>query len=270
MKSVFTSLFILATMIALVYSCSTGSTKKVNKVKDVEEVNIEINVKKEVVSFQTDDNLVVTADLYTHQNAADRPFIILFHQAGYSRGEYNETADKFLELGYNCLATDQRSGKEVNGVINKTHLEAIEKGLPTEYTDAMPDLLAAIGYVRDTYDPEKLFILGSSYSAILSLIIAAQDPDAVDAVLAFSPGEYFEYEEADILDYASEILVPVFITSAKSEYPKWQAIYKLIPDEGKRKFVPEVESIHGSRALWETTEGSEACWEAVKDFLNDK
>lgn len=270
MKQFFSNLLILITVMAWGFSCSSGNTKKGNDVKDSEELTIEIKIMKEEITFQTEDKLTVTADLYAHQDKENRPFIILFHQAGYSRGEYKETADKFLELGYNCLATDQRSGNEVNGVINKTHLAAVEMGLPTEYTDAMPDLLAAIEYVKDTYEPDNLFILGSSYSASLSLIIAAQNPDAVDAVLAFSPGEYFEFEEATILEYASEILVPVFITSAKSEYEKWSEIFNLIPDDGKRKFIPEVESIHGSRALWKNTEGNKTCWKAVEEFLKDK
>lgn len=249
-------------------SCSNTIRKKGSEqIKEVEK--IEIRVKKELITFLAADGLTITGDLYTHQNKENIPFIILFHQAGYSRGEYNNSADKFLELGYNCLAIDQRSGSEVNGVINKTHKLAVDKGLPTEYTDAMPDLEAAINYVKDSLKPEKLFILGSSYSSVLSLIIAAQNPDAVDAVLAFSPGEYFEYKGTSIIEYAKEISVPVFITSAKSEYNNWKAIFEAIPGNNKVKYIPEIESIHGSSALWKTTEGSEDCWKAVEQFLEE-
>lgn len=246
-------------------SCSNSGSKK----KEVEKkiVKIEIKVKKELVTFESEDELTVTADLYTHENKTDLPFIILFHQAGFSRGEYKETADNFLDLGFNCLAVDQRSGDQVNGVMNETHKRAKDKGLPTAYIDAMPDIEAAINYVRDGFEPEKLYILGSSYSSVLSIIYAAQNPDAVDGVLAFSPGEYFEYDERSVADYAAELLTPIFITSAKSEYENWESIYNAISDGGKTKFIPKVESIHGSRALWESTEGSKECWRAVNQFF---
>src|SRR3972149_6331103 len=70
------------------------------------------------ITFPSTDALLITADLYFVSDTL--PYMILCHQAGYSRGEYMETADKFCNLGYNCLAIDQRSGKEVNGVKNKT------------------------------------------------------------------------------------------------------------------------------------------------------
>lgn len=251
----------------LVISCSNSSNKSQKVAK--EEIKIEIKVKKELINFESEDGLSITADLYTHENKADLPFIILFHQAGFSRGEYNETADKFLEMGFNCMAVDQRSGDQVNGVINETNKLAKEKGMPTEYMHAMPDIEAAIEFVKDSLEPESLYILGSSYSSVLSIIYAAQNPDAVDGVLAFSPGEYFAYDDRTVADYAAELMTPIFITSAKSEYSNWKEIYGGIPDGDKLKFIPEVESIHGSRALWESTEGSKECWKAVKKFLGE-
>jgi hypothetical protein len=36
-------------------------------------------------------------------------------------------------------------------------------------------------------------------------------------------------------------------------------------------FKPNTEGIHGSRALWESTEGNDKYWEAFEDFFrNDK
>ncbi|MDA3890358.1 MAG: alpha/beta hydrolase [Salinivirgaceae bacterium] len=251
---------------ASLVSCSNTNTQKAKQKSD--NVKIENKVKKELVTFEADDELLVTADLYTHENIEEAPFIILFHQAGYSRGEYIETADKFLELGFNVMAVDQRSGGEVNGVVNETHKRAVEAGLPTEYMDAMPDLEGAVNYVRDNFDIESLYILGSSYSATLAIVLSALNPDMVDGVLAFSPGEYFEYDERRVVDYAAEIMTPVFITSAKSEYDKWANIFESIIDDSKVKYIPEVESIHGSRALWEGTEGNKECWKAVEAFLS--
>jgi len=229
-------------------------------------ISIAQSSKKEI-TFKSSDELTITADLYlTSDNSA--PFIILFHQAGYSRGEYIETAPKFNELGYNCLAIDQRSGRVVNDVINKTNAEAKDKYMKTAYTDAIPDLEAAINYIKEKYNPKKLIILGSSYSSTLSIILASKYPDKINAALAFSPGEYFRFEDKKIEEFASNIKIPMFITSARDEESMWKGIYEKIPEEYRNSYIPKVEGIHGSRALWKVQEGNEGYWEAVKEFLN--
>jgi len=174
------------------------------------------------VSFKAKDGLEVTADLYlTKDNKA--PIIILFHQAGWSRGEYKEIAPKLNKLGFNCLAVDQRSGGEVNDVNNETFKKAESKGLSTNYVDALPDMNAAIDYVKTNYkNSSKILIWGSSYSAGLVLKIAAERND-IDGVLAFSPAEYYGKmgkPEDWITSTAKEITVPTFITSAKLEKKK--------------------------------------------------
>ena len=83
---------------------------------------------QQMVTFFSSDGLTVTADLYLKDKSY--PFIILFHQANFSRGEYQETAPKLMKLGYNCLAVDLRSGKEVNFIKNETAAKAHEKNLP--------------------------------------------------------------------------------------------------------------------------------------------
>ena len=45
---------------------------------------------KETITFKAEDGLEITADVYI-QYELTKPFIILFHQAGWSRGEYLET-----------------------------------------------------------------------------------------------------------------------------------------------------------------------------------
>lgn len=74
----------------------------------------------ETIAIQSGDSLEITADLnLIHEKSA--PFVVLFHQTGWSRGEYREIAPKLNELGFNTLAVDQRSGGKVNDVRNETH-----------------------------------------------------------------------------------------------------------------------------------------------------
>ena len=218
------------------------------------------------ITFPTTDNLTVTADLYWTGDAS-KPFIILFHQARYSRGEYLEIAPKLNALGYNCLAVDQRSGRSANGIKNETSQLAKDAKLPTGYTDAYPDLEAALDYVVSTYAPNKLIVWGSSYSSSLVLILASEHPDEISAALSFSPGEYFKLDGKKVADYAKNITQPVFITSAKSEERDWRPIADQITTEGSVFFVPQASGRHGSSTLNDSASGHEEYWAAVEAFL---
>lgn len=220
----------------------------------------------ETVHFNSSDNVKVTADLYMTSNTS-APFIILYHQAGYSRGEYLNIAPQLNALGFNCMAVDQRSGDSVNKVRNETHQEAVSLNKPTEYFDAIEDIEAAYLYVKYGIKPEKIILWGSSYSAAIMFYMGSVHHDNLSGLLAFSPGEYFKINGKDIKSFASKVTCPVFVTSAKSEYQNWKSIYASVKSD-KTYFLPETEGKHGSKALWQDNPGHDAYWVAVKGFLN--
>jgi dienelactone hydrolase len=225
----------------------------------------------QVQSFPSEDGLEISAELYQCSNDKKTPFIVLCHQAGWSRGEYREIAPKLMELGFNCLAIDQRSGGAVNDVTNETAKKAKAAKKGTEYADAEQDMIAAVQWARANHAEGKLLLWGSSYSSALALRIAGEHPELVDGVLAFAPGEYFARfgKPKDwITTSAKKIKVPAFITSAKDEFPRWEAIYNAIPVESKTKFVPKTDGNHGSRALWAKFEDSPDYWKSVESFLS--
>jgi len=221
------------------------------------------------ITFPSQDKINITAKEYI-VNSGENPFIILFHQAGWSHGEYQEIAPKLNKLGYNCLAIDQRSGREVNGIKNQTYKMAKENDKSTTYIDAYVDMQATLDFVINKYKPKYLIIWGSSYSAALSLKLAADNSKKVDGVLSFSPGEYFSKfgkSKAFITESVKELYCPVFITSAKNEKEIWESIYEAIPSKDKTYFLPNTKGNHGSRALWEKFEDSKDYWKSVKSFL---
>jgi dienelactone hydrolase len=225
---------------------------------------------QEKLNFNSSDGLEITADSY-FSNPETAPLILLFHQAGWSRGEYKEIAPKLNALGFNCIAVDQRSGGEVNEVVNETFTRAVEKKLGTTYVDAEIDIVAAIEFAKKKYTKaSQLIIWGSSYSAGLVLKIAGERDD-IGAVLAFSPGEYYKKmgKPADWIEQsAKKIEIPVFITSAKLEKKKWWKISEAIPSEQIALFLPTKMGKHGSRALWEKFGDHKEYWKAVKSFLD--
>ncbi len=218
----------------------------------------------ETVSFQASDGLEVTADYY-RVSKARAPLVVLFHQAGSSRGEYKDIAPRLNQLGFAALAVDQRSGRTDSGIANETAARAKEAGLSTGYEDARPDMEAAIEYARDLTEG-PIVLWGSSYSASLVLMLAGEG-EPVAAVLAFSPGEYFADKMA-VQEAASYIDTPTFITSAREETDEWVQIFEAIPTGDKQGFVPPVAGRHGSSALKKLQgEQAEPYWRAVRAFL---
>ena len=219
---------------------------------------------QKTVEYKAADGLGITADVYEKGN--NKKVILLFHQAGWSRGEYKETAPKLNALGYTCIAVDQRSGGGVNDVKNETNARAKKAGKATSFADAFQDLEATVAYAKAQYSPDQLIIWGSSYSSSLVLKYAGDYPDQVDAVLSFSPGEYFDNKNF-ISSSAKNITVPSFITSAKNEKGSWWGIYQKIPAGKKQYFLPDTKGNHGSRALWSKFDDNGSYWTKVKSFL---
>ena len=219
----------------------------------------------ETITFKASDGVSVTADLYMVHKAS-APFIILYHQAGYSRGEYRSIAPQLNAMGFNCLAIDQRSGDKVNGVMNETHQVAVNSKLPTEYLDAIPDMEAAYLYVKYSIKPEKIILWGSSYSSAILFYMGSVHHKNLSGILCFAPGNYFKINNKELKTFAARITCPVFVTSAKSEYKNWKGMYEQVRSE-KSYFLPESEGKHGSKALWSDNPSHQAYWTAVTKFL---
>jgi len=217
------------------------------------------------VQFLSLDSLPVTAAIY-RISKRDAPLIILYHQARYSRGEYIEIAPQLNRLGFNCMAIDQRSGNEVNGIINQTHQAAVKKRLGTEYLDALPDLEAALIYAKKEFPNSKLIIWGSSYSSAFVFYLGSKYQKYIRGIISFSPGNYFSVQGHTIAYFAKNLACPVFITSRKDEQQYWQEIYNSIPSE-KVYFIPQKKGKHGSKALWKNNENHQAYWNALLSFL---
>lgn len=219
-------------------------------------------VAQEKIEFPSLDGLPITADLYEIENPT--MMILLCHQAGYSRGEYIKTALQLNALGYSCMAIDQRSGKGVNGIPNETMARAKAKGLDTRYLDANQDIEAAINFLYQKNNEQPIVIVGSSYSATL-VLLEGKENKKVKAVAAFSPGEYFEM--IDVNATLSGYKKPAYVTASKAETPELTKLVSGIPSEYLKQYKPSEEGIHGSRALWNSTDGTEGYWKSFRSFL---
>jgi dienelactone hydrolase len=259
--------FVIASAI-LLSACSGGGVKVDNQQGLVNETTTATAPAPQAVEFKAIDGVTVYGTYYPA--AAPKALILLFHQAGSSSGEYATIAPRLQREGYSALAIDQRVGGNLYGA-NRTmrgYGGARYDG-KADFLDALPDFEAALAWGKARGMPMVLW--GSSYSASLVFLLAgaADAKDSVKAVMAFSPGEYFN-DKKMVEAAAAKVTVPVFVTSANTleEEAEAKAIVSAVPSTDRLQFVPPT-GIHGSSTLnaAKNPGGAAENWTAVLAFL---
>jgi len=223
-----------------------------------------ISKAQETITFPSKDGLLITADLYKVNDTL--PYMVLCHQAGYSRGEYIESAKRFNKFNYNCLAIDARSGEEVNDVKNETAKALMALNKAANYLDAEQDIISAIEYAYKKSN-KKVILVGSSYSASLAIKIGATN-DKVKAVMAFSPGEYFG-NKLNVKEVIKTYNKPLFVTSSKDEAADVTKLIKNVKSPVKHQFTPIEQGQHGSKTLWKSNPNRNEYWMALLMFMRE-
>lgn len=171
-------------------------------------------IRVQTVEFTASDGLQITADEYIVNPG--NPYVILLHEQGSSRGEFNTIARRLCKLDFNCLAVDLRNGGSDNFVSNETAKQLRDNQFDPGPNGIEQDVQASIAYARERSDlPVILF--GSGANGSLSLKMAVSNNN-VRAVVALSPGEYF-MPDIKIQDAIPDLKKPVFITCSKAELP---------------------------------------------------
>ncbi|HYZ47460.1 MAG TPA: alpha/beta hydrolase, partial [Sphingomonas sp.] len=199
----------------------------------------------ENVAIEASDGTLIYGTYYPAYEA--RAIVLLFHQAGASREEYATVAPKLAAAGYSALAIDQRSGGDMFGH-NET---AAEQPLPASYLDARKDIEAALAWSRRMEVP--VFLVGSSYSSALVLLVAADHPGQVAGVASFSPGEYLG-RDGLVREAAARVRVPTLIvtTAEAGERLRCGPIVAALRHAGAElEYEPLVQGKHGAAVLIE-------------------
>ena len=214
------------------------------------------------VKFPSKDGVTITADMY--EADPDYPWVVLFHKAQSSRGEFQRIAPKLNKLEVNCIAVDLRSGKEANFIVNETYVLAKNTELGTDYMDAETDMIAAIekAYIIAR---KPVIILGSSYSASLAIKLGSE-MSQVMGVIAFSPGEYFG-KKLDVAKVASLLTKPTFIACGSDEKKYTDPIANAIQSKKKIYFAPGKGGAHGAACLDKGTDGETEYWIQMINFI---
>lgn len=203
-------------------------------------------IRPKAMELQAADGVKIYAERYLPTEAS-RHCVLLFHQAGSNAAEYRLIGPELAERGVECLAIDQRTGGTKFGRDNETM-----KGTGRsdwKYRDAYPDMQAAYNWARSR-GFGKIVVWGSSYSASLVLKLGAEMK--ANAVVAFSPGEYFD-EKTVVSEWNANLKVPTFMAFTEDEarqggYALQQTAPKTI--ERSKDVVAVFEGgVHGSSTL---------------------
>jgi len=216
------------------------------------------------IIFKASDSLDVIAHLYEMDSSY--PYIILLHQGNYSKGEFKEIAISLLKLKYNCLAVDLRYGGSINSVPDETAINAKNERVLRSMYDSRLDIEAAINYAYQKSN-QNMILLGSSYSATLSLKIGKDSP-YVKAIIAYSPGEFFRNQFL-IHDELDGIDKPIYVAGTQLEYSYLKKLTELVPKKNLVVFQPQNDDgKHGAKALWKTDKVSKEYWLSLLMFIN--
>lgn len=222
-------------------------------------------IRMQTVTFLSSDDLQITADEYLV--TGNQPYILLFHEQGSSRGEFQDIAPRLCKMDYNCLAVDLRNGGSDNFVSNETVKRCREARCSSAASEVKNDIVAAIEYAyRQSNQP--VILLGSSANASLSLMVAREN-DHVRAVVALSPGEYF-LPAINIEDTISGMRKPVFATSSLTEFPYVSQLVSGIEKEYITLYEPELgEGGRGTASLSPDNLNQSEYWLAILLFFKD-
>ena len=189
---------------------------------------------RSTVTFYSADSLLITADEHIIYDSL--AYLVLVHEQGSSRGEFNEIVDRFLKMNFNCLSVDVRNGGNANFIPNETAKRARHKGVSKNREDIEADIRAAISYAHQKSD-DQVILLGAGANGAL-VLKAAKELEAVRAAISLSPGEFF-LPLLSIQDTISGIQKPILVTSNRMELPYIEELMSNVAEDYKTIFAPE-------------------------------
>lgn len=125
-----------------------------------------IKIVKEKIIFTTDDGFNISAIIGKPEEIDDDlPAIILIHQGGSDKSEWNSFIDQLVKQNYIVLAYDVRGHGESDKVSNVY-------ALFNDPNQAPHDLFAAVEYLNeyDNVDSDRIGIVGASIGANLACV----------------------------------------------------------------------------------------------------
>ena len=226
----------------------------------------------EEITFLSADGTTLHADLH-RSGRGSAPLLLMFHQGGSNaRAEYAPILPRLLEAGFDALAVDLRRGGDTYGGTNRT-VDALGHN-DTPYCEVYPDVVASLQQALEAAGGETIIAWGSSYSGTLALRLAAERPEDVAAVIAFSPASGGPLAECPANEQADRLAIPTLVVrpSGEAEIPSVQEQLRIFAEAGHLTYVADPGSHGASTLVPDRVEGgadTAAAWETVLEFLRE-
>jgi len=222
------------------------------------------------IQATAEDGVLSYGESYAGGLGADAPVVLLFHQGGSNgRGEYGALAPWLNGQGFRVVAWDQRAGGDTHGSVNRTAV-GLTPGTNADFCSAYGDLEAALERTMDFAGGAPVVVWGSSYSAALVFRLAAERPDAVAAVLAFSPASGGPMAACRARDWVESVAAPILVLRPEIEMGRDSSVEQrdLLVAAGAR-FEVVANGVHGSSMLLDDRTGHDmtAARALVGDWL---
>ncbi|MBX3063769.1 MAG: alpha/beta fold hydrolase [Anaerolineae bacterium] len=169
----------------------------------------------QAVNIEGADSLIIKGYYFAPSGTTPAPAILLLHQNGSSKREWNEVAKVLAENGYATLAVDQRGFGETKGKV--------------DWKLAEQDVTLMFAWLRaqEGIDPERVAVMGGSIGSNMALRGCAAD-DGCKAVIALSPGlNYFGVTTGDLVDTFGLKDKAVFLVAAQRDHPAIDSVRSL-------------------------------------------
>ena len=202
------------------------------------------------IEATAEDGVKSYGEVYPGDLGTTAPVVLLFHQGGSNgRGEYGDLAPWLNGLGFRVVAWDQRAGGDTHGSVNRTAV-GLRDGARSDFCSAYADLAAALDRTLEFTGGESVVVWGSSYSAALVFRLAAERPDAVSGVLAFSPASGGPMAACRARQWVETVDAPMLVLRPEIEMGRDSSIEQrdLLTEAGARFEVVE-HGVHGSSML---------------------
>ena len=137
----------------------------------------------EEVEFETSDGVLIKGTL-TPAREEGGPAVILVHQFGSNRGDWDELGPILNQRGYTTLAYDIRGMGESTELVDGGF---VDTSAGAAYLDAFPlDTEAAADLLRSEHDPAAIGVVGASVGSNTAFVASGSGFE-LDGAVALSP-----------------------------------------------------------------------------------
>lgn len=191
--------------------------------------------------------------------------VLLFHQLGAERAEWDAVVAALRPLGVGVLTVDLRGhgGSIRNPAASGARAAVLWRQFANRDWAMLPgDVRSAMAFARER--GARRFVLGGSSIGGSAALVAAADAPDVRAVFALSPGR--SYRGIDIVEPAARFEGRILAIAAEGEAPSREMAEELARGErAAARIVPG--SHHGLRMMGEFPELPRALAEFVEEVL---